>query len=303
MPEFIHTPSQTIQTPETFFDTTTGITYTVWPDDAASDPRGFYDDTRELTSPQVFIYNSAPHTVDDLDHLNNFNELTRDFVADWQHHGDDPQNTLDRVIANANLPESSTATGFVKTIHIDQSSWVDIVALSTIDAASQHTNQASVIGILDGLVDELINYLYGNVWCVSCDLPNSGAMGNIIAESSEGAIAHYRDSEVNWVLNDSKFTGLRIDADSIRSKINCSDVLQGNAPVPELPYMSPAHAKIITDMSDLRINRIINEYQSSNAWVTVLDTIYTDVINDLCEQIDEHDEIYTFKKGNNDHKS
>lgn len=305
MPGFIHTPSRTVQTPETFFDTNTGVTYTVWPDDTASDPRDLYSDTRELTTPQVFIYNSASRTVNDLNRLDEFNELTRDFVADWQHYRDDPQDTLDRVIANADLPEGNTVTGFVKTVHIDQSSWIDIVALGVIDTTNRHAGQVSANDILDALVDELTNYLRGNVWCVSCDLPNSEKMAGIIAESSEDAVAHYRDSEINWALNDSGFTGLHIDADSIRSKINCSGILWGGAPVPELPHTTPAHAKIINDMSDLRINRVIEEYQSSNpvieeyqssdAWATVLNAIRTDVINDLCNQIDEHGEIDTPK--------
>lgn len=296
MPEFIHTPSRTIQTPETFFDTTTGVTCTVWPDDTASNPLDFYDDARELTTPQVFIYNSSSRTVNDLNRLDEFNELTRDFVADWQHHGDDPQGTLDRVIANADLPEGNTVTGFVKTVHIDQSSWIDIVALGVIDTTNRHAGQVSANDILDALVDELTNYLRGNVWCVSCDLPNSETMAGIIAESSEDAVAHYRDSEINWALNDSGFTGLHIDADSIRSSINCSGILWDGAPVSGLPNMTPAHAKVINDLSDLRINRVIEEYQSSDAWATVLDTIRTDVINDLCDQIDEHGEINTLDK-------
>ena len=71
-----HTPAYTTTTPDSYYDTDTGITYTVFQDDSVEDPRDLLLDNYDH---EIFIYRSDHHADDHTRHVNNYSSAINDF--------------------------------------------------------------------------------------------------------------------------------------------------------------------------------------------------------------------------------
>lgn len=172
-----HTPASYISTPDSYYDTDTGITYTVFQDDSPEDPRDLLLDNYDH---EIFIYRSDHHADDHTRHVNNYSSAINDFWDLVSEEGFEP-----RVAANNVSSEDAEHDLHIMTLRgYSQSDWCDVVIacptgdLTWADSLTQYKQ-----------------YLYGDVYFVDCDLPGTFPLTGIYADDAEEAVGSYIANE------------------------------------------------------------------------------------------------------------
>lgn len=172
-----HTPAHTMTTPDSYYDTDTGITYTVTQDDWAEDPR---DLLLENYNHEIFIYASDMHSFDHVPQVRNYSSAVNHFWDLVSEEGIDPDVAADNVSSEDAEHDLHTMTlrGY------SQSDWCDVVVVCPTDDTTWSDS-----------LRQYKQYLYGDVYTVDCDLPGTESLAGIYADDDEEAIGFYIANE------------------------------------------------------------------------------------------------------------
>lgn len=288
MSDFIHTPSTTTVTPESFFDPDTGVSYEVVPDETPTDPRDDLGDLTNDLAPQVFVYDACRNGVTDLHRLSKFNDLTYEFITGINEYGQTADQALKDVIgSNTSATDGITVVGMVETVQTDQSSWFSVVMLIRVgpDSPSHRANsdytRIAAINTLDAILDQYTAYAAGNVWRVSPDIPNAYPLSGIYADDAEAALKVYlADNPVPEP--DVPTVGpslIKNDITDFSDDRHMSDTYPG---------LTPEYRDKILAMSDDRLNRVIAENFDDRTWWDFVNGMKPDIISALIDQLNEH---------------
>lgn len=172
-----HNPASYISTPDTYFDTDTGITYTVIQDDWVEDPR---DLLLENYNHEIFIYASDMHSFDHVLQVRNYSDAINDFWDLVSEEGIEPNVAADNVSSEDAEHDLHTMTlrGY------SQSDWCDVVIVCPTGDTTWSDS-----------LRQYKQYLYGDVYAVDCDLPGTESLAGIYADDAEEAIGFYIANE------------------------------------------------------------------------------------------------------------
>lgn len=172
-----HTPAHTMTTPDSYYDTDTGITYTVFQDDAVEDPRTFF---LEDYNHEIFIYRADYHVIDHTREVRNYSDAINDFWDLVSDEGVDPD------VAAGNVSADDTEHDLhVMTLRgYSQSDWCDVVIV----CPTSDTTWADSL-------NQYRQWLYGDIYFVDCDLPGTEPLAGIYADDDEEAVGVYIANE------------------------------------------------------------------------------------------------------------